>query len=136
MLKRYLETSCDTLADAAAAFDRLKQARKLVRRLKNSFENTVLNINPEDICSLNPTLFTNTLTERQNQPDTECSSHSLTPKRISLMKVEEQRTNPFAPRVTVTCTHPSGFWKKSSPGSTVLEQSPTSSEDVVDEIIE
>lgn len=138
MLKRYLETSCDTLGEAAAAFDRLKQARKLVRRLKNSFENTVLNLNPEDICSLNPTLLTNLVTEKKN--DTEPGSAPRSTNRMSensmtgaVMQQETRKMNPFCPRVAVSCTNPSGFWKNPS-HSPNLEQclrNPSAQEDVV-----
>lgn len=138
MLKRYLETSCDTLGESAAAFDRLKQARKLVRRLKNSFESTVLNLNPEDICSLNPANLTDQVKDKPN--NTETVSIITSPNRIheNLMierKVEQdsRKMNPFGPRAVVSYTNPSGFWKNSS-HPTNLEQclrNPNPQEDVV-----
>lgn len=53
LLKRYLETSCKTLADASEAFNRLKFARQLCRRLKDSFESLVLRLTSEDFKHLN-----------------------------------------------------------------------------------
>lgn len=133
MLKRYLETSCDTLVDAAAAFDRLKQAKKLVSRLKTTFENTVLSINPEDICSLNPSTLFNpfkSMVESKsgigNRPQTDLSDTIFdNPNEINgESEMNESIMNPFEPRALKdTCTHPSGFWNKLSLSvSTELEE--------------
>ena len=127
MLKRYLETSCDTHAAAAAAFDRLKQARKLVRRLKTSFENTVLNINPQDMYSLNPITPTFRMGGMM-KPSSECSVSNPLSDLSSLMTQQQEqkpepKKNPFAPQSTFPCTNPSEFWKqKSSSTTSVLEQ--------------
>ena len=53
LLKRYLETTSKTLTDASEAFNRLKLARQLVRRLKDSFESLVLRFTTEDFRHLN-----------------------------------------------------------------------------------
>lgn len=145
MLKRYLETSCDTLVDAAAAFDRLKQARKLVSRLKTTFENTVLSINPADICSLNPSLF-NPFTssvdgKNRSEPGLSNTVFDI-PKKITCSdtEIEETRMNPFAQRSEKgICSHPSGFWNRYSLSvGTELEQrlkSSTSQQDLAKSMV-